>query len=85
MSKRLQVILRDSDYGEIQRIARARHMSTAEWVRGALEAAKRCETFHSTAKKLAAVRAAVRHKFPTGDADTMLAEIGAGYGSGAPS
>lgn len=75
MSKRLQIILRDSDYREIQRIARARHMSTAEWVRGALEAAKRREPANSTAKKLATVRAAVRHAFPVADIDTMLAEI----------
>lgn len=85
MAKRLQVILRDSDYREIQRIARARHMSTAEWVRQALDVARRHEPSGSVAKKLAAVRAAVRHQFPSGDIETMLAEIEAGYGSGTTS
>jgi len=33
MAKRLQVIVRDPEYREIQRIARSRHMSIAEWVR----------------------------------------------------
>jgi hypothetical protein len=31
MSKRLQVILGDPEYREIQRVARSRHMSIAEW------------------------------------------------------
>ena len=79
MAKRLQVILRDSDYREFQRIARSRHMSMAEWVRQALDSARRREPVSSAAKKLAAVRAAVQHEFPTGDIDTMLAEIERGY------
>ncbi len=37
MAKRLQVIVQDPDHREIQRIARARHMSIAEWVRQALD------------------------------------------------
>lgn len=82
MAKRLQVILRDSDYREIQRIARTRHMTTAEWVRQALDAARHREPSSSVEKKLAAVRAAVRHQFPAGDIETMLGEIEAGYNSG---
>jgi hypothetical protein len=39
MVKRLQVILDDPDYREIQRMARARHVSIAEWVRQALSRA----------------------------------------------
>jgi hypothetical protein len=85
MPKRLQVILQDSDYREIQRIARARHMTTAEWVRQALDAARRREPAGNVDKKIAVVRAAVRNEFPTGDIETMLAEIEAGYGGSAPS
>lgn len=84
MAKRLQVILHDSDYREIQRIARSRHMSTAEWVRQALNAARRHEPSSSVEKKLAAVRAAVRHQFPAADIEAMLGEIEKGYGSGTP-
>jgi hypothetical protein len=40
MAKRLQVILQDSEYREIQRAARSRHMSLAEWVRQALQSAR---------------------------------------------
>lgn len=79
MAKRLQVILQDPEYREIQRAARARQMSIAEWVRQALALARRREPLGDVEKKLAAVRAAVKHEFPTGDIETMLAEIEQGY------
>jgi hypothetical protein len=79
MAKRLQVILKDTDYREIQRAARARHMSIAEWVRQALELARRREPAGSVGKKLEVVRAAVRHEYPVGDIGDMLAEIETGY------
>jgi hypothetical protein len=79
MAKRLQVILKDPEYREIQRVARSRHMSLAEWVRQALEAARREEPAGSLTRKLEAIRRAVQHEYPAGDLDTMLAEIEAGY------
>jgi hypothetical protein len=79
MPKRLQVILQDSDYREIQRVARSRHMSIAEWVRQALAVARRQEPLGNLSQKLEAIRAASRHSFPTADIDTMLAEIESGY------
>jgi hypothetical protein len=84
VAKRLQVILQDPDYREIQRIARMRRMSIAEWVRQALKAARRHEPAGDVGKKLDAVRAAARHSFPTADIDQMLAQIERGYGAGAP-
>jgi len=84
MSKRLQVILEDPEYREIQRVARSRHMSIAEWVRQALQAARRQEPMGSIANKLAALRVAAQYEFPAGDINRMLAEIEAGYGNGAP-
>lgn len=82
MSKRLQVVLKDPEYREIQRMARSRRMSIAEWVRQALEFARRREPTGDVARKLSAIRAAAKHEFPTGDIDQMLAEIESGYGSG---
>ena len=79
MAKRLQVILQDPDYREIQRAARARRMTIAEWVRQALISARRQEPSGTVAQKLAAIRAAAKYSFPTADIDTMLAEIDAGY------
>ena len=82
MAKRLQVILQDPEYREVQRMARSRHMSIAEWVRQALAHARRREPVGDVGKKLDAVRAAARHEFPAGDIDSMLAEIERGYSSG---
>jgi hypothetical protein len=84
MSKRLQVILQEAEYREIRRMAVARGMSIAQWVRGALELARRDEPGVSVGKKLDAVRAAVRHEFPSADIDEMLAEIERGYGGPDP-
>jgi hypothetical protein len=63
-------------------MARARHMSIAEWVRQALELARRREPLGDSGKKLDAIRAAARHDYPSGDIDTMLAEVESGYGAG---
>ncbi|HUO66279.1 MAG TPA: ribbon-helix-helix protein, CopG family [Gammaproteobacteria bacterium] len=79
MPKRLQVILQDPEYREIQRIAKARRMSIAEWVRQALAAARRYEPLGDAGKKLDVIREAARHDFPTADIDEMLAQIERGY------
>jgi len=85
MAKRLQVILKDPQYREIQRVARSRHMSIAEWVRQALDLARRREPLGSIGKKLETIQTAAQHDYPVGDIDVMLAEIEAGYGTGARS
>jgi hypothetical protein len=50
MAKRLQVILKDPEYREIQRMARSRHLSIAEWVRQALDLARRREPLGDVGK-----------------------------------
>lgn len=82
MAKRLQVILQDPDYREIQRMARSRQMSIAEWVRQALALARRREPVGSVGKKLQVIRAAARHDYPVGEIGEMLAEIERGYITG---
>lgn len=82
MAKRLQVILKDPEYREIQRMARSRRMSLAEWVRQALDLARRREPTGGVGKKLEVIRAAARHDYPSGDIDAMLAEIETGYATG---
>lgn len=79
MSKRLQVLLEEPEFREVQRAARAQRMTVAEWVRQALRAARRREPAIDAKKKLEAIRAAARHSFPTADIDQMLAEIESGY------
>ena len=82
MSKRLQVLLDEPEIREIQRAARAKRMSVAEWVRGALREARRNEPLGDSAEKIAAIRRAARHSFPAPDIEQMLAEIEKGYGAG---
>jgi hypothetical protein len=82
MAKRWQLILQDPEYREIQRVARSRHMSIAEWVRQALELARRREPLGSAAKKLEIIHEAAQHQYPVGGIGSMLAEIEAAYTSG---
>jgi hypothetical protein len=83
MSKRLQVLLDETEMAEIRKAARRQRLTTAAWVRQALRAARRAEPGADAKKKLAVVRAAVAHDFPTADIDQMLAEIERGYLEGA--
>ena len=75
MRKRLQVLLDEAEWREIQRAARANRMTVAEWVRGALRAARRRQPTGDVTRKLDVVHAAARHAFPTADIAQMLAEI----------
>jgi hypothetical protein len=84
MAKRLQVILQDPEYKEIQMVARSRHMSIAEWVRQALAVARRREPIGGIGKKLEVIRAASRHEYPVSDIGGMLADIEKGYPTDLP-
>ncbi|MEK6372160.1 MAG: antitoxin [Acidobacteriota bacterium] len=79
MSKRLQVILEDREMKEIRTIARRKRMTVAEWVRGALRAAKSEEPAADPRRKLEVLRAATAHSFPTAEIEEMLAQIERGY------
>lgn len=79
MSKRLQVVMDEKELREVRQAARRQRMTVSEWVRRALRAARLQEPVRDREAKLAALRAAVRHEFPTADIDQMLAEIEEGY------
>ncbi|MGE3842817.1 MAG: antitoxin [Vicinamibacterales bacterium] len=81
MSKRLQVLLDEAELKEIRRLAQARKVTVADWVRQALQEARRREPSKDSGRKLDAVRAAVRHAYPTASIDQMLGEIERGYGA----
>jgi hypothetical protein len=86
MSKRLQVILDDEELAAVQRAARARRQTVAEWVRGALRDARRADERRPVEEKLRTVReASARYAFPTGPIEQMNAEISRGYEAGDPS
>ena len=75
MTRRLQVRIEDDELHEIQRLARRRRLTTAEWVRRALRTARDAEAGASIAEKLASVRIATSYAFPIADIDTILSEI----------
>ena len=79
MAKRLQVILQDTEYREVQRAARSQNLTVAAWVRQALASARRREPVGNATRKFEVVRDAARHSFPTADIDRMNDEIAAGY------
>jgi hypothetical protein len=79
VAKNLHIALGDHEYGEIEHLARERGISVSEGVQQAIGVARREESSGDLARKLAAVRAAARHNCPTGDIETMLAEIQRGY------
>lgn len=75
MSKRLQVLLDDEEYEEIQAAARRSRTTMSEWVRDALRRVRRLEPSIDADRKLAVVRAAYDHSAPTADIHDMLAYI----------
>ena len=79
MSKRLQVVVDDDELGAIREDARRHGMTVSEWVRQALRTTRLQSSSREPARKLAAVRAAASHTFPTADIDDMLGEIERGY------
>lgn len=84
MSKRLQVLLDEAEWRDLQRVARASRMTVAEWVRQALRAARARRPAADAGRKLEVIRGAARHAFPTADIDRMLADIEGGYLDGRP-
>ena len=84
MSKRLQVLLDDKELREIQRVAKQQQLTVAEWVRQVLRSARQQIPTGDHHKKLAILRTATQHSFPTGDIDLMLQEIEQSYSSNLP-
>jgi hypothetical protein len=79
MSKRLQVILNDAEYRDLQRTAKTQRTTVSDWVRQAIRLASRRHADGPADRKIAAVREAGRHAYPTADIADMLAEIEGGY------
>jgi hypothetical protein len=69
----------DAEWEAIRRAARSEQTTVSEWVRRSLRNARRGQASASIDTKLAVLRAATRHDFPSGDVDDMLAEIERGY------
>ncbi len=79
MSKRLQVVLGDEEFKAVEEASRSEGLTVSAWVRSVLRRAYLGRPAADRDAKLAVLRQAVEHEFPTGDIDQMLAEIEAGY------
>jgi tellurite resistance protein len=79
MTKRLQVLLDETELEEIRQIAERERMTVAEWVRQTLRAARKERSRISPETKLEATRKAAEHAFPVSGIDGMLEEIERGY------
>lgn len=71
--------LHEHTAADYRRLAARAGMTLSEWVRQGLRRAGREEPSGRLDRKLAAVRAAASHEFPTADVDRMLAEIESGH------
>ncbi len=72
--------MENSELDAIRDAARERGMTVSEWVRVTLREARQKVSSGDPQRKLAAIRAADRHAYPTADIDLMVAEIERGYG-----
>ena len=82
MSKRLQVVLEDAEYRDLERWARRQRTTVSAAVRRALRELQRSEPVREPQRKLQVVREATRHAYPAPDIAQMLAEIERGYVGG---
>jgi len=81
MSKRLQVVLNDDEFEELRRVAQSEGSTVSDLVRRALRQSRNARATGDMDTKLAVLRAAVRHNFPTADIEDVLADIERGYAS----
>ncbi len=79
MSKRLQVIVDDAEYRDLQRVARRHKVTVSEWVRRAVRELAMREPAAGPDHKLAVVREAARGAYPAADIGVMLRDIEQGY------
>jgi hypothetical protein len=79
MSKRLQVLIPDSEMSDIQRLAKRESLTVGEWVRRTLRDARASRPAIAPETKLKAVRRGAKYSFPTADIEQMLNEIERGY------
>ena len=79
MTKRLQVLLDDEELAAIQKLAKRRRQTTAAWVRETLRSARNAEDYPDPEPKLRAIREALSHDYPSGEIETINADIERGY------
>ncbi len=79
MSKRLQLLLNEEEFTEIQTVARLQQMTVAEWARQTLRAGRQDLPSRSVHDKLNIIPKSAAYELPTGSIESILAEIENGY------
>ena len=82
MSIRLQVLLDEEELRSLKECAKKEKITVSDWVRRALRHEMNERPAEGARKKLEMIRRYARYDFPSGDYDTLAAEIESGYGSG---
>jgi hypothetical protein len=83
MSQRLEVLVDEAEFREVQAAARRQGMPVSDWVRRVLREACRPGPRCDIDRKLRVIRSAVRHDFPATDIEPMIEEIERRPGDGA--
>jgi hypothetical protein len=84
MTKRLQVLMEESEFELVREVARRHRVSVGEWVRQAIRSSCFELSSRPAEARIRAVQEALLHSFPTGDVDQMNREIEIGYANGLP-
>lgn len=79
MSKRLQVVLSEPELRRFRRAAQKSQLTLSEWARQVMRRAEAESATGNSLAKLAAIRTAAEHDFPTSDISQMLEEIEQSY------
>jgi hypothetical protein len=79
MSKRLQVVVDDTELHEYEETAKVLGLTLSAWVRQNLRKASRDVSRGDVEAKLAAIRRAASYSFPAPDIEQMNEEIERGY------
>lgn len=69
----------DAEYAEIEEFAERQGETVSQWVRAVLRTARAEQPRQKQARKLAAIRNALTHEFPSGDIEQILEETERGY------
>ena len=71
--------MEEEEIEDLRTHAREKELTLSEYVRQTLREASRHRAQGSVDRKIASIRAAMRHSFPAPNIETMLDEIESGY------
>jgi len=79
VSKRLQIVIAESEYEDIARCAQDAHLTLSEWVRSVLRKAKSEVSPRNPELKLLAIKSAMEYSFPIENIEELNSQITQSY------